>query len=429
MITQDIIKLLSIFKNDKSLIDKWFKENSNSTKLIPYCSIDIRNSGFKIAPVDINLFPAGFNNISITSKEEASKEFKNFFFQREKILLIIENHDRNLHYLQNALDIKKILEKSGKQVEIANFVNRELNKVLLPDNQIIEIDGIKIEYSDITTSKKLLTSTTNFQPDIILLNNDLSDGYPEILKNAEQKIFPNPNLGWFKRKKSLSFEIYSNITKKFCDTFQIDPWLLTPISSNLDNIDFKNEDDLQKIYTELKRIFNQIQQKYDQYKIDSKPYCFIKSNSGTYGMGIIVIENPDDIFTLNKKSRKDMDKGKSGIKIDSILIQEGIPSIEQFEGATSEKTIYLVNGKTIGGFYRYNKEKNEKTNLNSQGAMFKPLEKDEYSSPLAEIIARLVNLTIIKETEFYTQNIINITPDIVDFCHLAKSNITKSNES
>ena len=28
-----------------------------------YCSVDLRDSGDKIAPVDCNLFPAGFNNI------------------------------------------------------------------------------------------------------------------------------------------------------------------------------------------------------------------------------------------------------------------------------------------------------------------------------------------------------------------------------
>jgi len=29
-----------------------------------YCSVDLRNAGFKLAPVDTNLFPGGFNNLS-----------------------------------------------------------------------------------------------------------------------------------------------------------------------------------------------------------------------------------------------------------------------------------------------------------------------------------------------------------------------------
>ncbi|MGT2492998.1 glutamate--cysteine ligase [Cupriavidus basilensis] len=28
-----------------------------------YCSVDLRNAGFKLAPVDTNLFPGGFNNL------------------------------------------------------------------------------------------------------------------------------------------------------------------------------------------------------------------------------------------------------------------------------------------------------------------------------------------------------------------------------
>jgi len=30
-----------------------------------YCSVDLRNSGFKLAPVDTNLFPGGFNNLNL----------------------------------------------------------------------------------------------------------------------------------------------------------------------------------------------------------------------------------------------------------------------------------------------------------------------------------------------------------------------------
>ena len=31
-----------------------------------YCSVDLRNAGYKLAPVDTNLFPAGFNNLNPT---------------------------------------------------------------------------------------------------------------------------------------------------------------------------------------------------------------------------------------------------------------------------------------------------------------------------------------------------------------------------
>ena len=44
-------------------IESWFRKQWIKYPAPFYSSIDIRNSGFKIAPVDTNLFPAGFNNL------------------------------------------------------------------------------------------------------------------------------------------------------------------------------------------------------------------------------------------------------------------------------------------------------------------------------------------------------------------------------
>ena len=45
-------------------IERWFRlEWMEHTPPI-YTSVDIRNAGFKLAPVDTNLFPGGWNNLS-----------------------------------------------------------------------------------------------------------------------------------------------------------------------------------------------------------------------------------------------------------------------------------------------------------------------------------------------------------------------------
>ena len=44
-------------------IEAWFRNQWVKYPAPFYSSIDIRNSGYKIAPVDTNLFPAGFNNL------------------------------------------------------------------------------------------------------------------------------------------------------------------------------------------------------------------------------------------------------------------------------------------------------------------------------------------------------------------------------
>ncbi|HQT26639.1 MAG TPA: glutamate--cysteine ligase, partial [Burkholderiales bacterium] len=91
-----------------------------------YASVDLRNSGFKLAPVDTNLFPGGFNNLN--------PEFMPLCVQAmmsaiEKIcpdargaLLIPENHTRNLYYLQNVASIAYILRQAGMNVRIGTLI-------------------------------------------------------------------------------------------------------------------------------------------------------------------------------------------------------------------------------------------------------------------------------------------------------------------
>ncbi|MDP2246981.1 MAG: glutamate--cysteine ligase, partial [Nitrosomonadales bacterium] len=43
-------------------IEHWFRGQWLEHASPFYASVDLRNSGFKLAPVDTNLFPGGFNN-------------------------------------------------------------------------------------------------------------------------------------------------------------------------------------------------------------------------------------------------------------------------------------------------------------------------------------------------------------------------------
>ena len=45
-------------------IEAWFRAEWLKTTPPFYSSVDLRNAGFKLAPVDTNLFPGGFNNLN-----------------------------------------------------------------------------------------------------------------------------------------------------------------------------------------------------------------------------------------------------------------------------------------------------------------------------------------------------------------------------
>ena len=194
-----------------------------------YSSIDIRNSGYKIAPIDTNLFPAGFNNLDkdleflyISAVQHA---FERLSPNLTKILIISENHTRNKFYKSSIDALCNILCKSGYEVKVATLLNMETGDGL---NPLLTQEANSLRYDD-------------FIPDAILLNNDLSSGIPDILNNINQPILPDKNLGWTNRSKTIHFEYYSNVVNNFSHMLEIDSWLLEPLFRNCGEIDFKTK--------------------------------------------------------------------------------------------------------------------------------------------------------------------------------------------
>ena len=116
-----------------------------------------------------------------------------------------------------------------------------------------------------------------------------------------------------------------------------------------------------------------IQKKYDEHKIEQKPFVFVKNNSGTYGLGVITASSGSDIEAWNYKSKKKMKAVKGGGSISEVIIQEGVPSILTDDGATAEPVLYMLGGELAGGFLRTHGKKDAQQSLNSPGAVYKRL--------------------------------------------------------
>src|SRR5438128_786820 len=83
----------------------WLDEKKEGRRPFIYSSVDLHHGGFKIAAVDTNLYPAGFNQLSALASHRAVAEFRYYFRSLPKtprrVLIIPENHTRNLGYLEN----------------------------------------------------------------------------------------------------------------------------------------------------------------------------------------------------------------------------------------------------------------------------------------------------------------------------------------
>ena len=88
-------------------------------------------------------------------------------------------------------------------------------------------------------------------------------------------------------------------------------------------------------------------------------------------MGISVVGSGKEIIEMNRKNRDKMNIGKNKIKFTSVIIQEGVDSMLKYDDMAAEVAIYLVGGKSVGGFVRANSSKDAQENLNSRGMVFK----------------------------------------------------------
>ena len=413
MLTGPLLQVESQILDNQTKIESWFRNQWRQTAAPFYASVDIRNSGYKISPVDTNLFPAGFNNLNpdfealcIQAIQMAVERTGN---QIERILLIPENHTRNMSYLENVLVLYNLISKAGFEVRIGSLL-AELTETMTLSLKA----GVDIQLIPITRDDNHI-SADGFKPDLILLNNDLSGGRPQILENLEQLVTPTLNLGWSDRLKSVHFSQYKKIAIEFSEQIGIDPWLIDPLFRNCGEINFMKREGNTCLESNVNALLSAIQVKYDEYSVDQKPYVVVKADSGTYGMGVMMAHSAEEILDLNRKDRTRMSKTKEGKLVTKVIIQEGVYTNETWgpEKIVAEPVVYMIDRNVVGGFYRVHARKGANENLNSPGMHFEPLAFDDCCvSPDKEqppdahpnrfysygVIARLGNLAAARET-------------------------------
>jgi glutamate--cysteine ligase len=209
--------------------------------------------------------------------------------------------------------------------------------------------------------------------DLIIMNNDLTTGIPDVLKEAKVPVYPSMYAGWHSRSKSQHFIYTNELMTELGKIVGVDPWLFSSLFTTVDNVNINDEADRARIAAAAEQLFKDIRAKYQEHGIDSKPFIFMKPDSGTYGMGVLPIEDPKDIINLNHRQKGKLYKGKNSQVITRYLLQEGVPTIHEIEHQAGEVCIYQIDNDLVGGFYRFNKEKNSRQNLNSPGAEFQKI--------------------------------------------------------
>lgn len=397
-------------------VESWFREQWQQTPPPFYGSVDLRNAGYKLAPVDTNLFPAGFNNLN--------PEFMPIYVQTmratmqemcpdaTRVLLIPEAHTRNMFYFESIALLAEVIKLAGFEIRIG-FMGDEIDQQQtfdLPSGKQITLEPLRRQGDRV--------GVDDFYPCCIILNNDMSAGIPEMLQNIEQKVMPPMQLGWAHRLKSEHFRYYEKVSTEFAEHFGFDPWVITPWFDQCPEVDFMKKDGEACLVRRAEGLFKRLNKKYAEYEIEQDPFLVVKADQGTYGMAVMMIRDAQDLAKLNRKQRTRMSTLKGGAQVTKAIIQEGVYTFETLDDGslTAEPVVYMLGRHVVGGFYRVHQNRGPDENLNAPGMNFTPMpfadpcicpdqSKDEGANRfyLYGVVARLALLAAARELHGFMQ--------------------------
>ncbi len=427
-LTGPLLALERTFLDNMAKIEHWLRSQWHDHAAPFYASVDLRNAGFKLAPVDTNLFPGGFNNLAAEcvplGVQAVMAAVEKVCPDMARLLLIPENHTRNSFYLQNVAALQQILQQAGLEVRIGSL----LPEITAPTYLDLP-NGDKLCLEPLIRQKdRLVLDEGRFDPCAILLNNDLSAGVPALLQGLSQALLPPLAAGWTNRRKSQHFAIYEQVAQEFAQLLGIDPWLINPYWSRCGEIDFHERRGEDCLAAHVDEMLRNIRAKYTQYGIESDPFVIVKADAGTYGMGIMTVKSPDDVRDLNRKQRNKMAKVKEGLAVSDVLVQEGVYTFETIHAAVAEPVVYMIDHFVIGGFYRVHTGRGVDENLNAPGMHFVPLAfqtpcctPDTAATPDAApnrfyaygVVARLALLAAAREIQALSAAALPVTPESI----------------
>ncbi|MCL4740502.1 MAG: glutamate--cysteine ligase [Burkholderiaceae bacterium] len=359
-------------------IERWFRLEWMEHTPPFYCAVDLRNAGFKLAPVDTNLFPSGFGHLNAEmlplAVQAAMAAIEKICPEAKNLLLIPDRRARHSAYLDNLQRLVQIFTMAGLNVRLGNLDTSAKAPVALalPDGGELTLEPL--------ARKRGRLGLKNFDPCTILLNDDLSAGAPAAIEGLyEQYLLPPLHAGWTVRRKSRHFRSYEEVAKKFAKLLGMDPWLINPMSGRCGEVDFGDPKGLDCVQTATDALLAKIRRKYKEYGIAEKPFVVVKADAGSHGMGVLTVRDARELAELDAATRGRMSVTREARALTEVIVQEGVATRERVNDAVAEPVVCMMDRYVVGGFYRVHAERGADENLNAPGAGYVPLAFDHSS--------------------------------------------------
>jgi len=357
-----------ILESKRELITAWMTKKRSEVPIPIYGSVDVRDAGWKVAVVDANHFPAGFNNVSKEDEPHLAKLLKNHISRIKSeckwVHLYPESHTRNAGYIENVATIQRLLIHSGFRCTVGS-------PELSAHGSLAGISGplhlSRVELKLENGIEELFVEGE--RPCLILLNNDLTEGIVPGL--SANNVSPPPSMGWHRRRKSEHYVCLQKYVDEMAQLLEIDSWHLMANWFVSENKCLDEENCRVALAKEVDEFIENIRAKYESLGIEREPVVFVKNDRGTYGLGIMAVKEGKELLELSNRKMKKLMYSKGGADVENFLIQEGVPTLlTEKGGAPVEPVVYLVDGEAASWFYRINDKKGDMDNLNSPSAEF-----------------------------------------------------------
>ena len=364
MLIDDLDQLLGERGAD---VDAWFAAREQNTICPFYYSVDIRNAGYKIAVVDTNVFPAGFNNLCDYSYKIGSEQVRAYFERHypdvRRVLIVPESATRNPGYTANLSRLEQMIAGAGYEVAVGTLIE----SVPSTGAELTGLEDTKVRLMPFELVDGI-PHVGGKAYDAVVLNHDLSGGEPVAVNQLRVPVIPRRSLGWHRRRKSVHFAMLRDVTAAFAEAFDLDPWRLGAETVAIDDVSFSEPSE--RLREGVKEVFAHVHENYMGRGIEEPPYVFVKHDAGTYGMGVLALQHPDELEALSRQLQKKMKTGKGGAQISSVIVQEGLPTVDRVRDCVGEPVIYAMNNHIVGGFYRMNCEMDARASLNKPGQIY-----------------------------------------------------------
>ncbi len=333
-------------------IERWFRLEWMEHTPPFYTSVHVRNAGFKLAPVDTDLFPGGWSHLTedmLPLAVQAAMAAIEKICPEAKNLLVLPEPRQSLAYLASVARLCRVFTMAGLNVRLGNLDPAVADAIEheLPDGEKLVVEPL------LRTQRRL--GLKHFDPCTILLNTALPSGVPGVLEDLhEQYLLPPLHASSSMRSLRAHSEAYEEVAKKFAKLLGMDPWLIHPQYGSCRWTADSPADGVAALREAADGLLAKVRRKYKEYGINEKPFVVIKSDRRRRTGGWC-IRDARDIELPMVQALID----SWGVRADpeeegsvAALLQEGVPAHERINDAKAEPVVYMMDRYVVGGYYR-----------------------------------------------------------------------------